>query len=363
MINQGRSTIPHISISGRRIGPGEPVYIIAELSANHNQDLEEAVRLIKAASDAGADAVKLQTYTPDTITIDCHNEHFRIGEGTLWQGRNLYDLYQEAYTPWDWYPRLKEEARLCGMDIFSTAFDHTAVDFLEKMDVPAHKIASFEVVDIPLIERMALTHKPLIISTGMATIGEIEEAVCAARNAGLDEIALLKCTSAYPASPEEMNLCTIPHLSQTFHVPAGLSDHTLGIEVPVAAVSLGACIIEKHFTLSRSSRGPDSSFSLEPGEFRAMVDAIRVTEKALGEIHYGVSEREAKSKAFRRSLFAVKDIAKGAAFTEENIRSIRPGFGLHPRHLRDVMGCTASEDICRGTPLSWNLVSRKIGDM
>ncbi len=351
--------MPHISISGRRIGPKEPVYIIAELSANHNQDLGEAVRLIRAAKDAGADAVKLQTYTPDTITIDCHNEYFRIGEGTLWQGRNLYDLYQEAYTPWEWYPRLKEEAKLQGIDLFSTAFDPSAVDFLEEMDVPAHKIASFEIIDIPLIEKMAGMHKPLIISTGMATIGEIDEAVCAARNAGLDEIALLKCTSAYPAPPQEMNLCTIPHLSQTFLLPVGLSDHTLGIEVPVAAVSLGACIIEKHFTLSRSSKGPDSAFSLEPGEFRAMVDAIRITEKALGDIHYGVSEREAKSKAFRRSLFAVKDIAKGVAFSEDNVRSIRPGFGLHPRHLKELMGCIASEDILRGTPLCWDLVCRK----
>jgi pseudaminic acid synthase len=245
------------------------------------------------------------------------------------------------------------------MDIFSTAFDYSAVDFLEEMDVPAHKIASFEIVDIPLIERMAETKKPLIISTGMATIGEIEEAVLAARIAGAKEIALLKCTSAYPAPPEEMNLRTIPHLSDTFHVPVGLSDHTLGIEVPVAAVCLGACIIEKHFTLSRSSGGPDSSFSLEPEQFRAMANGIRNIEKAMGMVHYGPGDAEKKSKAFRRSIFSIKDIAKGELLTEENVRSIRPGYGLHPRHLKEIMGCAAQKDISRGTPLSWDMVGRK----
>ncbi len=348
-----------IKINNRHISQGSPVYIIAEISANHNQNYDEAVRIMRAAKGAGADAVKLQTYTPDTLTIDCDKEEFRVGEGTLWEGRNLYDLYSEAYTPWEWYPKLKDVAKDLKMDIFSTAFDPTAVDFLEEMEVPVHKVASFEIVDIPLIEKMARTGKPLVISTGMATLGEIEEAVLAARKAGAPEIALLKCTSAYPAPPEAMNLRTIPHLSEAFGVPVGLSDHTLGIEVPVAAVALGACIVEKHFTFSRSVQGPDSAFSLEPQEFKAMVGAIRVAEKALGEVHYGVSEHEAKSRVFRRSLFVVKDVKAGEIFTEENVRSIRPGYGLHPRHLRQILGCHAAADVDRGTPLQWEMVGGK----
>lgn len=349
----------YIEVRERRIGTGEPTYIIAEISANHNQNYEEAARLIHAAKDAGADAVKLQTYTPDTITIDCRSEHFSIGKGTLWEGRYLYDLYREAYTPWEWHSRLFDVARELKIDIFSAAFDPSAVDFLEELSVPLHKVASFEIVDIPLIEKMASTKKPLIISTGMATLGEIEEAVQAARTAGAKQIALLKCTSAYPAPPEEMNLRTIPHLSEAFGVPVGLSDHTLGIEVPVVAVSLGACIIEKHFTLSRSAKGPDSAFSLEPSEFRSMVRSIRVAEKAVGRVHYGVSEQEAKSRVFRRSLFVVRDIKMGEEFTEENIRSIRPGYGLHPRHLKDVLGRRAACDVKRGTPLTQDMVARQ----
>lgn len=348
-----------IKINDLLKGLGGSVYTIAEISANHNQNYDEAVRLLRAAKDAGADAVKLQTYTPDTLTIDSDKEYFRIGEGTLWEGRNLYDLYSEAYTPWEWYPKLKQVASDLKMDIFSTAFDPTAVDFLEEMNVPVHKVASFEIVDIPLIEKMARTGKPLIISTGMATLGEIEEAVLAARKAGASEIALLKCTSAYPAPPEEMNLRTIPHLSEAFGVPVGLSDHTLGIEVPIAAVALGACIVEKHFTLSRSVPGPDSAFSLEPQEFKAMVGAIRAAEKALGRVHYGVSEREAKSSIFRRSLFVVRDVKAGEVFTEENVRSIRPGYGLHPRYLNQILGCHAAADLGRGTPLGWEMVGRK----
>lgn len=348
-----------IKINNRHISQGGPVYIIAEISANHNQDYGEAVRIIRAANEAGADAVKLQTYTPNTLTIDCDKEEFRIGEGTLWEGRNLYDLYSEAYTPWEWYPKLKDVAEELNIDLFSTAFDPTAVDFLEEMDVPVHKVASFEIVDIPLIEKMARTGKPLIISTGMANLGEIEEAVQAARNAGASEIALLKCTSAYPAPPEEMNLRTIPHLSEAFGVPVGLSDHTLGIEVPIAAVALGACIVEKHFTLSRSVPGPDSAFSLQSHEFKAMVGAIRMAEKALGEVHYGVREEEAKSRAFRRSLFVVKDVKAGEIFAEENVRSIRPGYGLHPRHLHQILGSRASMDVARGTPLKWEMVGGK----
>jgi pseudaminic acid synthase len=345
-----------IEMSGRHIGPGSPTYIVAELSANHDQDFERGVQLINAAKEAGADAVKLQTYIPDTLTTRSDKEYFRIGGGTLWDGRTLYDLYGEAYTPWEWQPRLKAIADQLGLDLFSSAFDHTAVDFLEEMGVPAHKVASFEIVDIPLIEKIARTGKPLLISTGMATLAEIEEAMLAARRTGAKQIALLKCTSAYPAPPEEMNLQTIPHLAGAFHVPVGLSDHTLGIAVPIAAVALGACIVEKHFTLSRSIPGPDSVFSLEPQEFKAMVDAIRTAEKALGEVHYGASEQEAKSRIFRRSLFVVKDIRAGEVFTEESIRSIRPGHGLPPKHLTDVLGRRAAKDIVSGTPLSWSLV-------
>ena len=273
MSNQ-QPEIKPVKIGNRFIGPGHPVYIVAELSANHRQDYDEAVRLIHAAKDTGADAVKLQTYTPDTMTIDIDLELFRHGKGSLWAGRTLYDLYTEAYTPWEWQPKLKKIANDLGLDLFSTAFDPSAVDFLEEMGVPVHKVASFEIVDIALIEKMARTGKPLIISTGMATLAEIEEAVQTARNAGATQIALLKCTSAYPAPPEEMNLRTIPHLAQAFDVPVGLSDHSLGIAVPVAAVALGACIVEKHFTLSRDDTGPDSAFSLEPREFKKMVTAI-----------------------------------------------------------------------------------------
>jgi pseudaminic acid synthase len=348
-----------IEIFGTQIGPSLPVYIIAEISANHNQSYHEAVKLIHAAKNAGADAVKLQTYTPDTITIDCKSELFRIGKGSLWEGRFLHDLYGEAYTPWEWHAGLFEEARALEMDIFSTAFDPSAVDFLEELSVPAHKIASFEIVDIPLIEKMAATGKPLIISTGMATLGEIDEAVQAARAAGAEQIALLKCTSAYPAPAEEMNLRTIPHLAEAFNVPVGLSDHTLGIEVPMAAVCMGACIVEKHFTLSRSKPGPDSAFSLEPHEFAAMVKAIRTAEKALGKVHYGVSAREVDSRVFRKSLFVVRDVKKGEAFSGENVRSIRPGYGLHPRHLKDIIGRYANSDIKKGSPLRWEMLIEK----
>lgn len=348
-----------IKIGTRNVGTGHPVYVIAEISANHHQSFDQAVKIVRAAKDAGADAVKLQTYTADTITIACDREPFRVGGGTIWDGRNLHDLYAEAYTPWEWQPKLKQIAADLGMDCFSSAFDATAVDFLEEMGVPAHKVASFELVDIPLIQKMARTSKPLIMSTGMATVAEIEEAVQAAQQAGSTQIALLKCTSAYPARAEEMHLRTIPELAQRFAVPAGLSDHTMGIAVPVAAVALGACIIEKHITLWRSEPGPDSAFSLEPHEFKAMVDAVRVAEKALGEVHFGFSEKEASSRVFRRSLFVVKDVKRGDLFTAENVRSIRPGHGLHTRHLAEVLGHCAACDIERGTPLSWELVNRQ----
>jgi pseudaminic acid synthase len=347
---------PYIEIKSRRIGSGYPCYVIAEMSANHNQSYKEAVRIIEAAAAAGADAVKLQTYTPDTLTIDCDREYFQIGKGTIWQGQNLYALYGQAYTPWEWQPKLKTVADRLGLDLFSTPFDATAVDFLEEMDVPAHKIASFEIVDLPLIRRIAQTGKPIIMSTGMATLSEIDEAVGVIRDTGNDQLALLKCTSAYPARPEQMNLLTIEHLSRTFKVPAGLSDHTLDIAVPVTAVALGACIVEKHFTLERSTSGPDSEFSLVPDEFKAMVAAVRTAEKAIGNVYYGVSEQESGSRIFRRSLFVVKDIKAGERFTADNVRSIRPGHGLHTRHLEDIVGRCAAVDIERGTPLDWDLI-------
>jgi pseudaminic acid synthase len=330
--------------------------VVAEMSANHNQRYDEAVKIIEAASAAGADAVKLQTYTPDTLTIDCDREYFQIGEGTSWQGHNLYALYGQAYTPWQWQPKLKKVADRLGLDLFSTPFDATAVDFLEEMGVPAHKIASFEIVDLPLIRRIAETGKPIILSTGMATLSEIDEAVRVIRDTGNNQLALLKCTSAYPAKPEHMNLLTVEHLARTFKVPAGLSDHTLDIAVPVTAVALGACIVEKHFTLDRSKSGPDSEFSLEPDEFRAMVAAVRTAEKAIGSVYYGVSEQESRNRIFRRSLFVVQDIKAGERFTTDNLKSIRPGHGLHTRHLEDILGRYAALDIKRGTPLEWDLV-------
>jgi N-acetylneuraminate synthase len=345
-----------LQIGDRMIGLDHPTYIIAELSANHNQNFDQAVQLVYAAKEAGADAIKLQTYTPDTITIDCDNEYFRIGKGTLWEGKYLYQLYGEAYTPWEWQPKLKAVANDLDMDLFSSPFDVTAVDFLEEMDVPAYKIASFELVDLPLIRRVAQTGKPIIMSTGMATLAEIDEAVCTARESGATQIALLKCNSAYPAPPEEMNLRTIPHLAEAFGVPVGLSDHTLGIAVPVAAVALGACIIEKHLTLSRSKPGPDTAFSLEPHEFKAMVEAVRVAEKALGTVNYEVTDKEAASRVFRRSLFVVQDMAPGEVFTTENVRSIRPGYGLHTRYLGEGLGRSATRSIKCGTPLSWALI-------
>jgi pseudaminic acid synthase len=348
----------NIQIGNRSIGPDAPVFVIAELSANHNQNFEQAVRIIHAAKDAGADAVKLQTYTADTITFRSDKDCFRIAGGTLWDGRILHDLYREAYTPWEWQPKLKQVAEDLGLQLFSSAFDDTAVDFLERMNVPAHKVASFELVDIGLVQKMARTGKPLIMSTGMASEGEIDEAVKAARQAGASDIALLKCTSAYPAPPEEANLRTIPELARRFDCPAGLSDHTIGTAVPIAAVALGACIIEKHLCLSRADGGPDSGFSLEPREFKEMVDAVRIAELALGFVQFGAGAREANGLKFRRSLFVVENVKRGEAFTKSNVRSIRPANGLHPRHLEEVLGHSAACDIEGGTPLEWKLVVR-----
>ena len=345
-----------ITIAGRQIGPGQPCYIVAELSGNHHHRLEQAVELVRAAKTCGADAVKLQTYTPDTITIDCDNPHFTIGGGTLWEGRTLHDLYGEAYTPWEWHPPLKALAESLGMHCFSSPFDASAVEFLEGLRVPAFKIASFELVDLPLIRRVARTGKPIIMSTGMATLAEIDEAVRTARAAGAGELALLACSSAYPAPPEAINLRRIPDLAARFNVVTGLSDHTLGIAVPIASVAVGACVIEKHFCLSRDDPGPDSAFSLEPPEFAALVEAVRTVEKAVGRAEYGVDAAEQASRVFRRSLFVVRDVRAGERFTADSVRSIRPGNGLHTRHLEDVIGRVATRDISRGTPLSWDLV-------
>jgi len=349
-------SVPTIEIGGRRIGPGCPTYVVAEISANHRQSFDTAEALVRAAAEVGADAVKLQTYTPETLTIRCDAEPFRIAGGTPWDGRTLFELYSETYTPWEWHPRLMSLAAELGIGCFSTPFDPTAVDFLEALGTPAYKVASFELVDLALIERVAATGKPLLLSTGMAGLAEIEEAVRAARSAGAAQLALLRCTSAYPAPPEEARLRTIPHLAEAFSVPVGLSDHTLGIAVAVAAVALGAAIVEKHLTLSRDAPGADAAFSLLPAEFRAMVEAVRTAEKALGEVRYGAAESERASLVFRRSLVVVEDVAHGEPLTERNVRAIRPGGGLAPKLLPAVLGRRAKRPIARGTPLSWSLL-------
>ncbi|HEY7164351.1 MAG TPA: pseudaminic acid synthase [Candidatus Binatia bacterium] len=346
-----------IQIGERQIGPGKRTYIVAEISANHDQRFEHAAKLVELAKNSGADAVKVQTYTADTLTIQSNRECFRLSGGTLWDGRTLYDLYGEASMPWEWQPKLKSIANSLGLDFFSTPFDVSAVDFLEEMKVPAFKVASFEIVDLPLIRRIARTKKPMILSSGMATRQEINEAVSTFRQAGGEQLALLKCTSAYPARADEMNLRTISHMAKAFKVPVGLSDHTLGTTVPVAGVALGACLVEKHFTSSRALKGPDSSFSLEPEEFREMVLAIQIAEQAVGAVHYGASVDEEKSLRFRRSLFVLADMKAGEAFTRDNVGSIRPWNGLHTRYLEEIIGRVAARDIERGTPLAWELIS------
>jgi len=335
------------------------ITIVAELSANHGGSLEKALTLVRTARECGADAVKIQTYTADTITLDCDNEYFQVKHGTIWDGTTLHRLYREAYTPWEWHRPIQEAVEQEGMVFFSTPFDFTSVDFLESLHVPMYKIASFELVDLPLIRKIAQTGKPAILSTGMATLGEIDEAVRAFRDAGGTQLTLLKCTSSYPTPPEEMNLRTIPHLAEAFGLPVGLSDHSLGFAVPVAAIALGACLIEKHLTLSRSDPGPDSLFSTEPEEFKAMVDAVRVAESALGQVSYEASEKEKSSRAFRRSLFVVEDVKAGDPFAENNVRSIRPGYGLATKHIDEVLGRCASRDLTRGTPLAWDMVANQ----
>ena len=347
-------------ISGKKIknrlpDRNSPCFIIAEISANHNQDLGLAISMIKKARECGVDAVKFQTYTPDTMTIDSDNKFFRI-KHKKWGGQTLYQLYKKAYTPWNWFKKLKKAADDVGLIFFATAFDKTSVDFLEDLGVPFHKIASFELVDLPLIEYAAKTKKPMIMSTGMATIPEIRDAVNTAKKYGVRDVTLLKCVSSYPASPEDMNLNTIRDMKKRFNCRIGLSDHTLGIAASIAAVSLGAKIIEKHFILSRKMKTPDSFFSIEPNELKLLVENVRMVEAVLGKIHYGLTGDEEKSKIFRRSLFSVKDIKRGELFTEENVRSIRPGHGLKPKYLEKILKKPASCKIKRGTPIRPELV-------
>lgn len=345
-----------ILFNGREIGAGTPVYFIAEVSANHNQSYERAVEVIKAAKAAGADAIKLQTYTADTITIDSDEPCFRVGGGTLWDGTTLYQLYSEAYTPWDWQPDLKVFTESLGMDFLSTPFDSTAVEFLERMEVQSYKVASSELVDIPLLKCIGATGKPVLLSCGMATLMEINEAINTLKKAGTENIVLLKCTSAYPCPPAEMNLHTIPHMAETFNLPVGLSDHSMGYGATVAAVSLGACVVEKHLTLRRSDGGPDAAFSMEPEEFAQMVTITRLVESALGSVHYGPTQSERAPVLYRRSLFVCEPIAAGELLTERNVRSIRPGIGLHTRHYEEIIGRRARRPLEKGAPLSWDMV-------
>lgn len=345
-----------LTIDHRVIGAGQPTYFIAEISANHHHDITEAIDLIKIAAKCGADAVKIQTYTPDTMTIDCSNEHFQLGAGTIWEGKNLYELYGEAFTPWEWTSKLQEAARDVGITLFSTPFDESSVDFLESHNVPAYKIASFELTHLPLLKKVAATGRPVILSTGMGTLEEITEAVETLRSNGSKDLAILKCTSAYPAPAEEANLARISHMRETFDLPVGLSDHTMGPVVPALAVAQGACIVEKHFTRSRATPGPDSEFSLEPHELEETIRAIRIAEKSIGTVTYELTEKEKNSHVFRRSLFSVENIPQGAPLTKDNVRIIRPGYGLPPKHLDEVIGKIAQTDIPRGTPLSWEIL-------
>lgn len=342
-------------VNNRIIGDGNKAYIIAEMSGNHAGSKERAKEIIHAAKEAGADCVKIQTYTPDTITINCNNKYFHIGDGT-WEGENLYHLYEQAYTPWEWQGELYEEAKKVGIDFFSTPFDKTSVDFLEDIGMEFYKIASFEVVDIPLIEYVASKGKPIIMSTGMATIDELEDAVNAMKSNGCDQIALLRCASAYPAITDEMNLATMLDMRDRFSVPVGLSDHSLGSVGAVTAVAKGASIIEKHFCLSKEIDNPDVSFSMPPEEFAQMVKDIRQAEKAMGTISYGPTSQETGNLAFRKSIFVVKDVKAGEVFTEENIRVIRPGYGMKPKFYKDIIGKVASKDIEFGTPLTEDLI-------
>lgn len=348
-----------IKVNGRVIGQGYPAYIIAEMSANHAGSIERAKEIIYAAKESGADCIKIQTYTPDTLTIDCDNEYFRIKNGT-WNGENLYKLYGKAYTPWEWQPELKAEADKIGIDFLSTPFDNTAVDFLENMGLEFYKIASFEMVDLPLIEYVASKNKPIIMSTGMGTVEEIREAVETVEKTGNTQLAILKCSSAYPADPADMNLSTIADMRERFGLPVGLSDHSMGSLSATIAVALGASVIEKHFCISREIENPDASFSMTPAEFKKMVSDIRDTEAALGKPFYGASEQEKNSLVFRRSVFVVKKIKAGEEFTTQNIRIIRPGNGIKPKYYKSILGKHASADLDLGTPMDIEYIAEGI---
>lgn len=345
-----------IFLAGRRIAADSPVFIVAEMSANHLQDYDRAVRILHAAKEAGADAVKLQTYTADTITFDSDDECFQITGGTLWDGTTLHRLYEEAYTPWEWHPRLMEEAKKLGLICFSSPFDFTAVDFMEELGMPAYKIASYEINDIPLIRKIARLHKPMIFATGIARLEDIERALAVCRQEGNEDVILLKCVSAYPTPYEDVNLNVIPTLEKTFGCLTGLSDHTMGSAVASGAVALGARMVEKHLTLRRSDGGPDGAFSMEPEEFKKMADDIRILEKALGSCAYRLTDVQEFERSGSRSLFVVADMREGDVFTPENVRSIRPGCGLHTMYYEEILGRTASRPIRKGTPLSWNLI-------
>jgi len=353
--------LKEIQIGARKIGPGHPTFIIAELSCNHLQDYDIAVKTIKAMAESGADAVKLQTYTPDTITLDSDNEDFLIKQGTVWDGKTLHDLYKNGYTPWEWFPKLQKLAHELGMEFFSSPFDESAVDFLEDLRVPAYKIASFEIVDIPLIKYAASKKKPMIISTGVSREEDIQKAVEACKSVGNDKIILLKCTSAYPAAYEEMNLRTIPDLAERFGVLSGLSDHTHGIAVPTAAVALGANVIEKHFIIDRDIKYPngeysfDRGFSLEPDEFAEMVKNVRRVEKSLGSVSYELKGDSKSAREFSPSLYVAEDMKAGEIFTNENVRSVRPGFGMHPEKLPEILGKKATRDVKKGERMSGEL--------
>jgi pseudaminic acid synthase len=347
-----------IMLGNRPVGAGSPAYLIAELSGNHNGDLDRAIETVRAAAKAGANAIKLQTYTADTLTIRSERPDFIVPGNGPWGGRSLYDLYEEAHTPWAWHERLFAEAKACGIQMFSTPFDDTAVDFLTSFDVPAFKIASFEVIDDRLLARVATTGKPVIVSTGMASLEEIAHALGVLRAAGCREIIPLRCTSSYPAPDSSMQLSTIPLLARIAGCPAGLSDHSLGTTAAVVAVTLGACVIEKHFTLSRADGGVDSHFSLEPAEFKQLVEDVRRTEAMIGMPEFGPGTEEEGSKVFRRSLYVVEDVRQGEELTPKNVRSIRPGYGMSPRHLDLVIGKRATRAIARGTPLSWDDLAR-----
>lgn len=345
-----------IKIGNRYVGEGEKTFIVAEVSANHLQDYNRAEAIIRAAKEAGADAVKLQTYTPDTITLDCDNDYFQITQGTIWDGTTLHKLYETAYTPWEWQPKLMKLANELGMECFSSPFDDTAVDFMQKMNMPAYKVASFEINDIPLIRKIARIGKPVILATGIAYLEDLERALRVCKEEGNHQVILLKCTSAYPSPYEDMNLKVIPNMAQVFDCITGLSDHSMGTAAAVASVALGAKMIEKHFTLSRTDGGPDAAFSMEPAEFKQMVNDIRIVEKALGRVTYELTDKQQKSREDGRSLFVVKDMKAGEAFTKENVRSIRPAFGMHTMYYDEILEKKAKTDISRGTPLDWKYI-------